>query len=108
MGRGRSRCRLAERPDAAARSLFQRHQRQGRRGQPARHAPASYWRWDDVRERNRKGFFPYTSSTNLLYGLREAIKIMTEDEGLDNVFARHKRHAEATRRAVRRGASKLS
>jgi alanine-glyoxylate transaminase/serine-glyoxylate transaminase/serine-pyruvate transaminase len=63
--------------------------------------PRSYWRWDDVREWNRKGFFPYTSSTNLLYGLREAIQILTQDEGLENVFARHKRHAEATRRAVR-------
>jgi len=69
----------------------------------SRHAtlPRSYWRWDDVLEWNRKGFFPYTSSTNLLYGLREANKMMIEEEGLDNVFARHKRHAEATRRAVR-------
>ena len=48
---------------------------------------------------NDKGFFPYTPATNLLYGLREAIA-MLEDEGLDNVFARHDRHAEATRRAA--------
>jgi len=63
--------------------------------------PRNYWRWDDVREWNAKGFFPYTPSTNLLYGLREALKMLLEEEGLANVFARHKRHAEATRRAVR-------
>ena len=48
---------------------------------------------------NKTGFFPYTPSTNLLYGLREAVA-MLEEEGLDNVFKRHDRHAEATRRAV--------
>jgi alanine-glyoxylate transaminase/serine-glyoxylate transaminase/serine-pyruvate transaminase len=63
--------------------------------------PRNYWRWDDVREWNARGFFPYTPSTNLLYGLREALKMLLEEEGLANVFARHKRHAEATRRAVR-------
>jgi alanine-glyoxylate transaminase/serine-glyoxylate transaminase/serine-pyruvate transaminase len=50
---------------------------------------------------NRKGFFPYTPATNLLYGLREAVKMLVEEEGLANVFRRHRRHAEATRRAVR-------
>jgi alanine-glyoxylate transaminase/serine-glyoxylate transaminase/serine-pyruvate transaminase len=49
---------------------------------------------------NATGFFPYTPATNLLYGLREAIR-MLEEEGFANVFARHDRHAEATRRAVR-------
>ena len=49
---------------------------------------------------NKTGFFPYTPATNLLYGLREAL-LMMEEEGLANVFARHHRHAEATRRAVR-------
>src|SRR2546428_13862619 len=49
---------------------------------------------------NASGFFPYTPATNLLYGLREAIAMLRE-EGLDRVFARHGRHAEATRRAVR-------
>jgi alanine-glyoxylate transaminase/serine-glyoxylate transaminase/serine-pyruvate transaminase len=49
---------------------------------------------------NASGYFPYTPATNLLYGLREAI-VMLEEEGLANVFARHDRHAEATRRAVR-------
>lgn len=51
-------------------------------------------------EPNEKGFFPSTPATNLLYGLREAI-LMLEEEGLANVFRRHDRHAEATRRAVR-------
>jgi alanine-glyoxylate transaminase/serine-glyoxylate transaminase/serine-pyruvate transaminase len=59
----------------------------------------SYWRWDEMLEPNAKGFFPYTPSTNLLYGLREAIKMLME-EGLEQVFRRHQRHAEATRRAV--------
>jgi alanine-glyoxylate transaminase/serine-glyoxylate transaminase/serine-pyruvate transaminase len=51
-------------------------------------------------EPNKKGFFPSTPATNLLYGLREAI-MMLEEEGMSNVFQRHDRHAEATRRAVR-------
>jgi alanine-glyoxylate transaminase/serine-glyoxylate transaminase/serine-pyruvate transaminase len=62
--------------------------------------PKSYWRWEEMLEANRKGFFPYTPATNLLYGLREGLKILIEEEGLDNVFRRHDRHAEATRRAV--------
>lgn len=62
--------------------------------------PRNYWRWEDMREWNRVGFFPYTPSTNLLYGLRESVKMLVEEEGLANVFSRHKRHAEATRRAV--------
>ena len=51
-------------------------------------------------EMNQKGFFPYTPATNLLFGLWESIQ-MLEEEGLQNVFKRHDRHAEATRRAVR-------
>jgi alanine-glyoxylate transaminase/serine-glyoxylate transaminase/serine-pyruvate transaminase len=62
--------------------------------------PKSYWAWDPVLAANKSGFFPYTPPTNLLYGLREAIR-MLEEEGLRNVFARHDRLAEATRRAVR-------
>jgi alanine-glyoxylate transaminase/serine-glyoxylate transaminase/serine-pyruvate transaminase len=62
--------------------------------------PRSYWSWDGMFEPNKKGFFPSTPATNLLYGLREAI-MMLEEEGLANVFRRHDRHAEATRRAVR-------
>jgi alanine-glyoxylate transaminase/serine-glyoxylate transaminase/serine-pyruvate transaminase len=53
-----------------------------------------------MRKLNAQGFFPYTPATNLLYGLKEAVAMLHE-EGLDNVFARHHRHAEATRRAVR-------
>jgi alanine-glyoxylate transaminase/serine-glyoxylate transaminase/serine-pyruvate transaminase len=59
----------------------------------------SYWSWEDMVEPNANGFFPYTPATNLLYGLAEAINMLHE-EGLDNVFARHRRHGEATRRAV--------
>ena len=62
--------------------------------------PRSYWSWDEMLASGKNGFFPYTPATNLLYGLREAIA-MLEEEGLANVFARHQRHAEATRRAVR-------
>lgn len=60
----------------------------------------SYWDWDAHRGPNRSGLFPYTPATNLLYGLREAI-ILLMDEGLEAVFARHHRHAEATRCAVK-------
>lgn len=63
--------------------------------------PRSYWSWDEMLASNKNGFFPYTPATNLLYGLREALKMLVEEEGLENVFKRHDRHAEATRRAVR-------
>src|SRR3954471_7808654 len=63
--------------------------------------PRSYWSWDEMISNGRNGYFPYTPATNLLYGLREALKMLLEEEGLDPVFARHQRHAEATRRAVR-------
>ena len=62
--------------------------------------PRSYWDWQAVLAANRQGAFPYTPASNLLQGLAEAI-VMLEEEGLDNVFARHDRLAEATRRAVR-------
>jgi alanine-glyoxylate transaminase/serine-glyoxylate transaminase/serine-pyruvate transaminase len=62
--------------------------------------PKSYWAWEDIIASNKTGYFPYTPATNLLYGLREAID-MLQEEGLHGVFARHARHAEATRRAVR-------
>jgi len=60
----------------------------------------SFWSWEDMLNTNKNGFFPYTPATNMLYGLAEAIDMLHE-EGLDNVFARHDRFAEATRRAVR-------
>ena len=62
--------------------------------------PRAYWDWSAVLAANEKGFFPYTPATNLLYGLKEALAMLRE-EGLAQVFARHARHAEATRRAVR-------
>ena len=62
--------------------------------------PRSYWAWDEMLASGKNGYFPYTPATNLLYGLREALDMLFE-EGLENVFARHARHAEATRRAVR-------
>jgi alanine-glyoxylate transaminase / serine-glyoxylate transaminase / serine-pyruvate transaminase len=62
--------------------------------------PRSYWDWQDMLKQNETGFFPYTPATNLLFGLREALKMMHE-EGLPNVFRRHARHGEATRAAVR-------
>jgi alanine-glyoxylate transaminase/serine-glyoxylate transaminase/serine-pyruvate transaminase len=62
--------------------------------------PKSYWRWDEMLAHNVRGFFPYTPATNLLYGLREALAMLTE-EGLPQVFQRHDRLAEATRCAVR-------
>lgn len=63
--------------------------------------PRAYWAWDEMIANGKGGYFPYTPATNLLYGLREALVMLLEEEGLENVFARHQRHAEATRRAVR-------
>lgn len=62
--------------------------------------PKSYWDWKPMLDNNKNGFFPYTPATNLFYGLDEAIDMLLE-EGLENVFVRHKRHAEATRLAVK-------
>ena len=62
--------------------------------------PRAYWDWQDVLESNRNHLFPYTPATNLLFGLREALAMLLE-EGLDQVFARHARLAEATRHAVK-------
>jgi alanine-glyoxylate transaminase/serine-glyoxylate transaminase/serine-pyruvate transaminase len=62
--------------------------------------PRSYWDWQEMLTFNAKGFFPYTPATNLLYGLKEALAILNE-EGLENVFARHQRLAAACRAAVR-------
>jgi alanine-glyoxylate transaminase / serine-glyoxylate transaminase / serine-pyruvate transaminase len=61
--------------------------------------PRSYWDWEEMLAPNEAGFYPYTPATNLLYGLDVAIDLLLE-EGLAEVFARHDRHAEATRRAV--------
>jgi alanine-glyoxylate transaminase/serine-glyoxylate transaminase/serine-pyruvate transaminase len=60
----------------------------------------SYWDWEPMLQANESGFFPFTPATNLLYGLRESLR-MLQEEGLENVFARHRRHGEAARTAVR-------
>ena len=60
----------------------------------------SYWDWEPILAANSNGFWPYTPATNMLYGLKVALR-MLDDEGLPNVFARHQRHARATRAAVR-------
>jgi alanine-glyoxylate transaminase/serine-glyoxylate transaminase/serine-pyruvate transaminase len=62
--------------------------------------PKTFWDWEPMLAANQRGFFPYTPNTNLMYGLKEALRLLDE-EGLPNVFARHARHAEATRAAVR-------
>ena len=62
--------------------------------------PRSYWDWQDMLNANKEGVFPYTPATNLLYGLREAIRMLLE-EGLEQVFSRHRRLADATRAAVK-------
>ena len=62
--------------------------------------PRSYWDWQDMLNANKEGVFPYTPATNLLYGLREAIRMLLE-EGLDQVFSRHLRLADAARAAVK-------
>jgi len=62
--------------------------------------PRSYWDWQDMLKQNLTGLFPYTPATNLLYALREAVR-MLQEEGLPNIFRRHDRYAEATRAAVR-------
>jgi alanine-glyoxylate transaminase/serine-glyoxylate transaminase/serine-pyruvate transaminase len=61
--------------------------------------PRSYWDWREMLAANARGYFPYTPSTNLLYGLHEALAMLRE-EGLPQVFARHQRHAQATRLAL--------
>jgi alanine-glyoxylate transaminase/serine-glyoxylate transaminase/serine-pyruvate transaminase len=63
--------------------------------------PRAYWDWGPILQANEAGFWPYTPPTNLLYGLREALAMLLDEETLPAVFARHERHAEATRRAVR-------
>ncbi|MGF6885050.1 alanine-glyoxylate transaminase/serine-glyoxylate transaminase/serine-pyruvate transaminase [Nocardia sp. GAS34] len=67
---------------------------------PKARLPKAYWDWAPILEANERGFYPYTPATNLLYGLREAL-LLLDEEGLPNVFARHNRHAAATRAAVR-------
>jgi alanine-glyoxylate transaminase / serine-glyoxylate transaminase / serine-pyruvate transaminase len=63
-------------------------------------SPRAYWDWEPMLRDNKAGFFPYTPSTNILYGLREALSMM-RDEGLENTWARHERFGRATRAAVK-------
>ncbi|MBC5810400.1 MAG: aminotransferase class V-fold PLP-dependent enzyme [Candidatus Eremiobacteraeota bacterium] len=63
--------------------------------------PRAYFDWAPIVAANAAGFFPYTPPTNLMFGLREALQMLLREEGLDAVFARHARHGEATRAAVR-------
>ena len=62
--------------------------------------PRSYWDWQPILSANERGFFPYTPATSLLFGLDEVLTMLLEEEGLEAVCARHRRFAEATRRAV--------
>jgi len=61
--------------------------------------PKSFWAWDEMLEMNKTGYFPYTPATNLLYGLSEALDMLKE-EGLEKVFARHRRWSAGVRSAV--------
>jgi alanine-glyoxylate transaminase/serine-glyoxylate transaminase/serine-pyruvate transaminase len=63
--------------------------------------PRAFWSWEQMAQFNRNGFFPYTPATNLLFGLKEAISMLVHEEGMERVWARHRRLAEATRSAVR-------
>jgi alanine-glyoxylate transaminase/serine-glyoxylate transaminase/serine-pyruvate transaminase len=63
-------------------------------------SPRAYWDWEPMLRDNKAGFFPYTPSTNILYGLREALSMM-RDEGLENIWGRHERFGRATRAAVK-------
>ena len=62
--------------------------------------PKSYWSWEEMLSANKGGFFPSSPATNMLYGLRESLRLL-EEEGLDNAFARHARLGDATRRALK-------
>ena len=100
MGRGRDGSRFPEGADAPARLEFNAISAKALDASRTAALPRSFWDWRPVIEANKGGLFPYTPATNLLYGLDEALR-MLEAEGLPAVFARHARHAEATRAAVR-------
>ena len=100
MGRGCHRQRVAEGADAAAGAELSGGERAGAGGGREQHHAEELLALAGDAGENARGFFPYTPATNLLYGLREAIHMLHE-EGLPQVFARHARLAEATRRAVR-------
>jgi alanine-glyoxylate transaminase/serine-glyoxylate transaminase/serine-pyruvate transaminase len=64
-------------------------------------SPRHFWDWEPIMRENRIGLFPYTPATLMLFGLREALRMLVDEEGLENVFARHARLAEGVRAAVR-------
>ena len=86
--------------DAAARLVVQCHLGQGTGGLRARQVARAFWQWDDMLEMNKTGYFPTRRPPTCFYGLREALAMLNE-EGLPNVFARHIRHGEAVRCAVK-------
>ncbi len=61
--------------------------------------PKAFWAWDEIVAMNADGYWPYTPSTNLLYGLNESLDMLLA-EGLPQVFARHQRWAAGVRAAV--------
>jgi alanine-glyoxylate transaminase / serine-glyoxylate transaminase / serine-pyruvate transaminase len=64
-------------------------------------SPRHFWDWEPIMRENRIGLFPYTPATLMLFGLRESLRMLVDEEGLDNVYARHKRLADGVRAAVR-------
>jgi alanine-glyoxylate transaminase / serine-glyoxylate transaminase / serine-pyruvate transaminase len=64
-------------------------------------SPRHFWDWEPIMRENRWGLFPYTPATLMLFGLREALRMLVDEEGLDNVYARHQRLADGVRAAVR-------
>jgi alanine-glyoxylate transaminase/serine-glyoxylate transaminase/serine-pyruvate transaminase len=64
-------------------------------------SPRHFWDWEPIMRENRWGLFPYTPATLMLFGLREALRMLVDEEGLENVYARHQRLADAVRAAVR-------
>lgn len=64
-------------------------------------SPRHFWDWEPIMRENRFGLFPYTPATLMLFGLREALRMLVDEEGLENVYARHRRLAGGVRAAVR-------
>jgi alanine-glyoxylate transaminase/serine-glyoxylate transaminase/serine-pyruvate transaminase len=64
-------------------------------------SPRHFWDWEPIMRENRIGLFPYTPATLMLFGLRESLRMLVDEEGLANVYARHKRLADGVRAAVR-------
>jgi alanine-glyoxylate transaminase/serine-glyoxylate transaminase/serine-pyruvate transaminase len=64
-------------------------------------SPRHFWDWEPIMRENRWGLFPYTPATLMLFGLREALRMLVDEEGLENVYDRHQRLADAVRAAVR-------